>query len=543
MSTTLKQRVLTALGNERGETITSAAIGSLASTVVTLAVSASMIGMIAVQQNVEDRTEKSTGYASVEHSIRDSLTWASDIPSAEARADRLTTISTGIGTEDQCQASTWTKAGQNLTLTQQTYPGYTFHPTTGMPICRGTAVSNTDSVISGNVPEEAKFVYLSATGKTLERDGKVYVDDDGEPTRIAGVHFSGADLSIHQIASRLTPENAHSIETAFVDGDDRNSDASAGESVSLENTGVMKSVWDLGKAPRGTCDSGERMITLPLHSRGEQELKADIHWGDGKRTDEETLKHCYEKTSGLVNVTIIGEVPSYGVVHEGGKFVGVTDRVREGQMRVNRALVEVKQFTEELKTTTLDAAFAGAEDLRRIENLPDTVESMNLTFMEGSNVEFGSVDTSNVFSLRGAFKGNTQFDRSINNWDTGKVTDLYQVFAGATKYDQPLNFWDVREVENVQQAFKGATSFNRSLRSWDVKNIERFDSMLEGAEKYEVGLANWNPRSAESWSDFATGTLLDQEDLPKEFRDPVEPEESPSPSPSPSEQPNPSSAP
>ena len=533
MRTTLKQRALKALGNERGETISSLAIGSLASTVVTLAVSASMVGMIAVQQQVEERTETSTGYASVEHSLRDALTWASDIPGAEARSDRLTTISTGIGVEDHCQASTWAKAGQKLTLTQQTYPGYTFHPTTGMPICQGTATTNTDSVISTSIPGDAKFVYLSSTGKALERDGKIYRNDDGDPTRIAGVHLEGGELSIHQIASRLTPENSHSIETGFVDGDDSNNDATPGESVALKTTGVMKTVWDLSGAPRGTCDAGERMITLPLHSRGQDKLKIDIHWGDGKRTDEQTLKHCYEDTTGLKQVTIIGEVPSYGVAHEGGKYTGVTDSVRDGQMRVNKALVEVKEFTKELKTTTLDAGFAGAENLKRVESIPNTVTSMNLTFMEGSNVELGSVDTSNVFSLRGAFKNNTNFNRSINGWDTSEVTDLHQVFTGASNYDQPVNLWNVRGVTNAQQAFKDATAFSHSLRSWDVKNIERFDSMLEGATSYSVGLANWKPESAESWGNFAKGTLLEQEDLPKEFRDPVEPEESPSPSPTP----------
>ncbi|MGP5049302.1 BspA family leucine-rich repeat surface protein [Glutamicibacter ardleyensis] len=538
MRTTLKQRVLATLGNERGETISSLAIGSLASTVITLAVAASMVGMIAVQHQVEDRTETSTGYASVEHSLRDALTWASDIPSAEARGNRLTTISTGIGVEDHCQASTWTKADQKLTLTQQTYPSYTFHPTTGMPVCQGTAATNTNSIISTSIPEDAKFAYLSSTGKTLERDGKIYRNTDGDPTRIAGVHFEGGELSIHQIASRLTPENSHSIETGFVDGDDSNSDASPGESVALENTGVMKTVWDLSEAPRGTCDAGERMITLPLHSRGGDKLKADIYWGDGKRTDEKTLKHCYEASTGLKHITIIGEVPSYGVVHEGGKYTGVTNNVRDGQMRVNRALLEVKEFAKELKTTTLDAGFAGAKNLQQVENIPNTVESMNLTFMEGSNVEFGSVDTSNVFSLRGAFKDNTEFNRSINSWNTSKVTDLYQVFAGASKYDQPVNFWDVRKVTNVQQAFKDATAFNRSLRSWNVKNIERFDSMLEGAMSYSVSMTNWNPKSAKSWSHFAEGTLLDQEGWPKEFRDPVEPAESPSPSPSPTPSPS-----
>ncbi|MGP4994562.1 BspA family leucine-rich repeat surface protein [Glutamicibacter ardleyensis] len=531
MKNTLKQRVIRALSNERGETISSLAIGSLASSLITLAVSASMVGMIAVQQKVEDRTESGMGFASVEHSLRDSLTWASDIPSVEARPNRFTTISTGIGTEDDCQATTWNKDRSELTLTRQTYPGYTFHPTTGMPICKGTATLATESVISTSIHPDSTFSFLSSEGETLERDGKIYRDADGDATRIAGIDFGvtsdGTGFSVHQIAQRLTPENSHSIETGFVDGDDRNREAKPGESVTLKTAGVMKTVWELSEAPRGTCHEGERMITLPLHSRGAEKLKVDVHWGDGKRTDETKLSHCYKDTEGTKRVTIIGEVPSYGVVHEGGKWTKVSDSAREGQMRVNKALVNVEEFSEELKTTTLDVAFAGAENLTHVANIPSTVESMNLTFAEASNVEFGTVDTSNVFSLRGAFKDNKAFNRNINGWDTSKVADLHQVFAGAEGYDQPMNLWNTHKVTNVQHAFQGATSFNHSLRSWDASKIERFDSMLEGATDYSESLSNWKPKSAKSWGSFAKGTLLEEEDLPKKFREPVEPTPSP----------------
>lgn len=529
----LKQRVHTALGNDRGETISSVAIGSLVSTVITLAVSASMVGMIAVQHKVEERTETATGYASVEHSIRDALTWASDIPSVEARSDRFTTISTGIGTEDDCQASTWSKEAHRLILTRQTYPDYSFHPTTGMPICQGKASLTTDSIMSTNIPDDARFVFLSAQGKTLERDGNVYRNEDKDETRIVGVLFEGGNFRVHQVASRLTPENAHSIETGFVDGDDRGTDAKPGEAVALKTTGVMKTVWDLKEAPRGTCEQGERMITLPLRSRGDSKLKADIYWGDGKRTDDGTLTHCYDATEGRKRITVIGEVPSYGMAHRGGQYTGVSDAVRDGQMRINRALVEVEEFTEELKTTTLDVAFAGAENLSHVGNIPKTVESMNLTFMEAGNPDFGTVDTSNVFSLRGAFKDNTKFDQNLNGWDTGKVTDLHQVFAGSTRYNQPMNRWNVRKVVNAQQAFKGATSLDQSLRSWDVSNTERFDAMFSGATNYSENLSNWNPKSAKSWGDFAKDTKLEQEDLPEEFRNPVTEEPTSSPTPTP----------
>ncbi|MGP5014500.1 BspA family leucine-rich repeat surface protein [Glutamicibacter ardleyensis] len=534
MMNNLKHRIGTALGNERGETISSLAIGSLVSTVITLAVSATMVGMIAVQHKVEERTQTATGYASVEHSIRDALTWASDIPSAEARTDRFTTISTGIGSEDDCQASTWSKAGYRLTLTQQTYPAYSFHPTSGMPICQGVASLTTDSVISTDIPEDSQFIFISAQGKNLTRDGNMYRDEDSNETRIAGVRFEGENFRVHQIASRLTPENAHSIETGFVDGDDRGTEAKPGEVVALETAGVMKTLWDLKEAPRGTCERGERMITLPLRSRGEDELKADIYWGDGKRTDERTLTHCYEATEGKKHITVIGEVPSYGVTHQNGEYTGAGESVRSGQMRVNRALIEVEEFTEELKTTTLDLAFAGAENLTRVSNIPKTVASMNLTFFEGGNPTFGAVDMSNVFTLRGAFRDNTKFDQNLNGWKTGKVTDIQQMFDGATKYNQPMNRWDVRKVVNAKQAFAGATKMNQSLRSWDVQKIERFDSMLSGATNYSERLSNWNPRSAKSWDDFAKDTKLEQKHLPEKFRDPVIEEPAPSPSPSPS---------
>ena len=132
----LKQRVHTALGNDRGETISSVAIGSLVSTVITLAVSASMVGMIAVQHKVEERTETATGYASVEHRHSRRADLGFDIPSVEARSDRFTTISTGIGTEDDCQASTWSKEAHRLILTRQTYPDYSFTQPQACPFAR-----------------------------------------------------------------------------------------------------------------------------------------------------------------------------------------------------------------------------------------------------------------------------------------------------------------------------------------------------------------------------------------------------------------------
>ena len=71
-----------------------------------------------------------------------------------------------------------------------------------MPICQGKASLTTDSIMSTNIPDDARFVFLSAQGKTLERDGNVYRNEDKDETRIVGVLFEGGNFRVHQVASR-----------------------------------------------------------------------------------------------------------------------------------------------------------------------------------------------------------------------------------------------------------------------------------------------------------------------------------------------------
>lgn len=256
---------------------------------------------------------------------------------------------------------------------------------------------------------------------------------------------------------------------------------------------VMITTWDTTLAE--TCSE----IALPV-----SDFVGTVTWGDGA-TDTE-ISHTFA-ISGPVTVRIDGTFGAWG----------------DWSWDDAECLVSVDRWGS-TATTDLSYAFYHVNNLRHIEEIPDTTTSLNNTFTGvTSDFTIGNFDTSKVESMYGMFSSAKAFNQPLDfdtssvtdmgsmfnnaaafnqpiNFDTSSVTQMGEMFTGAAAFNQPLNF-DTSKVGDMYGMFNNAVAFNQPL-DFDTSRVESMYGMFNRADAFNQDLSEWNVSKVTSYGDF-----------------------------------------
>ena len=101
-------------------------------------------------------------------------------------------------------------------------------------------------------------------------------------------------------------------------------------------------------------------------------------------------------------------------------------------------------------------------------------------------------DTSAATSMRGMFKGNTEFRGDVSTWDVSGVRTMDEMFAGSGIVDG-VGSWDVGELQSARSMFAGALHVSPALRlsRWNVGKCTDLSSMFAGSSVTDNGIGEW----------------------------------------------------
>ena len=222
--------------------------------------------------------------------------------------------------------------------------------------------------------------------------------------------------------------------------------------------------------------AANRTITLPLFQYG----SVIVNWGDGTQNIFNGLITRPTKTyaaDGYYRVRVVGGATApqpltFGFAAPAGDF-GVNTAARQ--------LVAVSSFGT-LKPTSMDKAFYGATNLRRVpRNLPATVTDLSRAFTGPFSDSLLRTVAPTAFN-----------DPAISSWDTGNVTRFDSMFLGATAFNQPIGNWDMSSATHTTAMFYKATAFNQPIGNWDVYNVVDMGSMFHFADTFNQPIADWD---------------------------------------------------
>lgn len=124
-------------------------------------------------------------------------------------------------------------------------------------------------------------------------------------------------------------------------------------------------------------------------------------------------------------------------------------------------------------------------------------------------------DVKDVVSMKGMFKNATTFNQSFNSWTAKSVRDTSSMFEGATSFNQDMPGFHMHNVINMSQMFKNATVFNGKVGSWQTKNVQNMNEMFYNARSFNQNIKSWDVSNVSEKTDFATGSALKSNALPK----------------------------
>lgn len=197
-------------------------------------------------------------------------------------------------------------------------------------------------------------------------------------------------------------------------------------------------------------------------------------------------------------------------------------------------------------TVSLDYGFYNGAALKKINEIPTTVETMRGTFSGGTaNPNLDGVVTSKVKNMDAIFNtaknfnngdvpgGNTKpltwdirqvttlnmafanaesFNQPLNSWNTSNVDNMGSTFTGAVLFNQPLSNWNTSKVTYMGSMFESARAFNRPLATdgnkWNTSNVINMSRMFNDARAFDQTLTSWNITKVNSFANFATGSPI-----------------------------------
>ncbi len=163
---------------------------------------------------------------------------------------------------------------------------------------------------------------------------------------------------------------------------------------------------------------------------------------------------------------------------------------------------EATNFNQELSNwdvknvLSMVAMFKEATTFNKNINTWDISENVDIrNLFQGAtsfNQNINDWDVSGITSMVLLFQGASSFDKDLNNWDVGNVEEMSRMFDGATSFNKDISNWNVSSVERMNGMFTEATSFNKDISSWDVSNVNYMDHMFEDATSFNQDISNWN---------------------------------------------------
>ncbi len=119
-------------------------------------------------------------------------------------------------------------------------------------------------------------------------------------------------------------------------------------------------------------------------------------------------------------------------------------------------------------------------------------------------------DTSQVTSMRQAFKGYGDFNPNISAWDTGEVTDMYEMFRGASSFNGDLGTWQTSKVNTMRGMFTSAKNFTGvGLENWDTGEVTDMGNMFGYASSFDGNVSTWDTGEVTDMSFMFRGTGFD----------------------------------
>lgn len=218
---------------------------------------------------------------------------------------------------------------------------------------------------------------------------------------------------------------------------------------------ITEPMWGFcGAVPEPSPDSMVLTYTGTTVKLNLTSPNAIIYWGDGVAT-KATTTGTYTRTYAS------GDLKQVKI---SGTMVGFVNNSTTAT-----ALISVDSFGS-TGITTLANAFAGANNLTSVAQLPPTVTNLSSAFLNntGNPVGLESWDVVNVTNMSNMFKGST-INLALNGWNVSNVTNMASMFQSSA-YNQPLDAWNVSNVTNMEDMF-ASSSFKQSLASWCVTKI------------------------------------------------------------------------
>lgn len=184
----MRRRVADVLRSESGNVMVSNIIGAITMLIVAGGIATGIVGLLAFQGSVNDRTAMTKEISLADSVFRSDIQWASTITVTDDKSFELIVP----GRDGKCKVSTWTittTGGKTvLSSTVVSYPG--FDASVNPVRCSGTgAAPGTQTLIADAAPGSA-FGFTNTGGRGIIYTGGVPVLG-GEPSAPAGIPAKG----------------------------------------------------------------------------------------------------------------------------------------------------------------------------------------------------------------------------------------------------------------------------------------------------------------------------------------------------------------
>ncbi|RIY32832.1 hypothetical protein CJP74_03430 [Psittacicella melopsittaci] len=146
----------------------------------------------------------------------------------------------------------------------------------------------------------------------------------------------------------------------------------------------------------------------------------------------------------------------------------------------------------------MDGAFAGTIIYSDLSSLDvSNIRSMSALFYEAEilnpQTNLGRWDVSKVCYMNFMFtRVKCMHQLNLNHWNVSNVCQMNFMFAGSIYFNEDLNNWDVSHVNSMAGMFWGAILFNGNIGNWNVSKVISMENMFAIATNFKQNLSHWN---------------------------------------------------
>ena len=220
-------------------------------------------------------------------------------------------------------------------------------------------------------------------------------------------------------------------------------------------SGAFVTTWDPGAV-------GPFIVTIPTTGTG---YDYDVHWVS---LDDPLVYGVVVNQTGDVTLT----VPVAGTYRV--SIVGDFPRIYFNNTGDRNMIRTVEQWGG-IAWTSMDNAFAGAEDLR-------------ITATDAP-------DLGGATSTAGMFAGALSLNSGLNHWDVSTITDMGGMFDNCASFNGDISGWDVSSVTDMANMFRNANVFDQDLGRWPIAAAADMAGMLDNTglsrTHYDAILTGW----------------------------------------------------